>query len=237
MDQGANQPTQTSIGSNNLGQPSMASDPNIAKEAPMAQPASQVPTVTQELPQEAAKLEQPENFQKPGDNPPPTSSPDISSVVTTFSGGEKPSKIIWVVLGILLLIIISVGGYFVYTGLSEKQSDPDQSLTALPTPILLPTAVPTLMPTSTPIPEATASATLSLCEEVLNQATQSAHQASFCQGTFCSEAVTQVECIEIDVVATEGGALSIDEFSDGIGDCVWDELVSGFGSKCKVKYE
>ncbi len=240
MDQGANQSDQIGGGLDSSVQTPPVASPDTSQEMPTAQPISQTPLSTQESVQPSTGSMSPTNQKYPSEASPPTTPPDITSVVTTSSGGKKSKKTLWIVLGALLLIAISVGGYFVYTGLSEKQSDPDQSLTNLPSPVLLPTTVPTIMPTMpTPIiiPNATESATLSLCDEIMDQATQSAHQKDFCQGVFCTSIETQVECLEVDVVATSGGVLSTKESSDGVGDCVWDDLASGFGSKCKVKYE
>ena len=77
------------------------------------------------------------------------------------------------------------------------------------------------------------------CSLVTENLLELAFLRSYCLGAHCSSETDRQSCETVDVVAvsTESGKLLEESQTDGIADCMWDEQTSGFGNKCKVKYQ
>ncbi|OGM10824.1 hypothetical protein A2Z22_02980 [Candidatus Woesebacteria bacterium RBG_16_34_12] len=69
---------------------------------------------------------------------------EISSIITTLPKPQKSKKLVWIIIGTLVLMILSLGVFYFYSKYSEKNIQPDQSLKSqsavkLPTQTTVPT--------------------------------------------------------------------------------------------------
>lgn len=163
---------------------------------------------------------------------------DIKSVITRPPKEEKPKVVVWLIIGLLILIIVGVGGFYLYTKQSREESDQTPASSA---PILLPTDAP--IPTPTLVDnenqEVVEKEEVVGCSLLDLNSPELSYIDGYCSGALCNSKTTKEECEVVDVVAvaTDSGRLLEQSQQDGIGDCVWDEEASGFGDKCKVKYQ